>query len=120
MPEPLKPHQQRVLQEGCDLHENIVKLDVFLISGFQVDGPERRLLVAQLASMQTYYAILQMRIARWQDHPDLQQIDLSMSVAELNDTPRLDFAALAEQTDRLISVTGRFVPAGGPPTNRQE
>jgi hypothetical protein len=92
MPEPLKPHQQRVIQEERDLRENIVKLDVFLSLGAQVDVTERGLLVAQLASMRTTLAILQARIAHWQDHPVLTLAD---SIADLEGTPRPDHQIIA-------------------------
>lgn len=67
MPNPIQPHQQRVLDEQTELKDKLWKLEVFLQTAFfqSLSPDERERLSRQRVIMTDYVGVLEERIAAW-------------------------------------------------------
>lgn len=94
MPEPLKPHQHRVIAERDAVHASLSRLEAFLDSETAATVPqaERMMLLTQSSIMNALINALNQRIQYWQDHPVLTLED-SIADKDPEGTPRPDHQA---------------------------
>ena len=91
MPEPLKPHQQRVIAERDAVHDSRLRLEAFLDSETAATVPQAELmmLLTQSSIMNALVNVLNQRIQYWRDHPVLTLGD-SIADKDLEGMPRPD------------------------------